>query len=88
MAGRTPPQPVDPGRLLARSTAVIGFWLVHIARDPARLAAAVTDILNLTADGSIRPVIGGTYPLDRAADAHRALLSRESVGKLVLDPQS
>jgi NADPH2:quinone reductase len=88
MAGRTPPQPVDPRVLLARSAAVIGFWLVHIAQRPARLADAVTGLLNLIADGSIRPVVGGTYPLDRAADAHRALLSRESVGKLVLDPQS
>jgi NADPH2:quinone reductase len=88
MAGRTPPSPVDPGRLMARSAAVIGFWLVHIAQRPAQLAAAVTDLLGLIADGSIRPVIGGTYSLDRAADAHRALLSRESVGKLVLEPQS
>jgi NADPH2:quinone reductase len=88
MAGRTPPSPVDPGRLMSRSTAVIGFWLVHIAQRPAQLAAAVIDLLGLIADGSIRPVIGGTYSLDQAADAHRALLSRESVGKLVLDPQA
>jgi NADPH2:quinone reductase len=88
MAGRTPPSPVDPGRLMSRSTAVIGFWLVHIAQRPAQLAAAVTDLLGLIADGSIRPVIGGTYSLDQAADAHRALLSRESVGKLVLEPQT
>jgi NADPH:quinone reductase-like Zn-dependent oxidoreductase len=32
--------------------------------------------------------VGDTYPLDRAADAHRALLDRTSVGKLVLDPQA
>jgi NADPH:quinone reductase-like Zn-dependent oxidoreductase len=31
-------------------------------------------------------VIGGEYPLERAADAHRALLDRSSVGKLVLRP--
>jgi NADPH2:quinone reductase len=33
-------------------------------------------------------VVGGTYPLAQAAEAHRALLSRGSVGKLVLDPQA
>jgi NADPH2:quinone reductase len=88
MAGRVPPTPVDPGRLMARSTAVIGFWLVHIAQRPALLGEAVTDLMGQIADGSIRPVIGATYSLDRAADAHRALLSRESVGKLVLDPQA
>jgi NADPH2:quinone reductase len=66
---------------------VIGFWLVHVVQRPALLAAAVTDLLTLIADASIRPVIGRTYALDEAAAAHRALLDRSSVGKLVLDPQ-
>jgi NADPH2:quinone reductase len=88
MAGRTPPTPVDPARLMARSTAVIGFWLVHVVQRPYLLAEAVTDLMQLIADGSIRPIVGETYPLERAADAHRALLDRSSVGKLVLDPQA
>ena len=87
MAGRVPPTPVEPGRLMGRSTAVIGFWLVHIAQRPQLLAAAVTDLLQLIAAGDLRPVVGATYPLAGAADAHRALLDRSSVGKLVLDPQ-
>ncbi|MDT4925766.1 MAG: NADPH:quinone reductase [Pseudonocardiales bacterium] len=87
MAGRTPPTPVDAERLMARSTAVIGFWLVHVVQRPYLLAEAVTDLIGLIADGSIRPVVGETYPLERAADAHRALLDRSSVGKLVLDPR-
>jgi len=87
MASRTPPTPVQPGVLMGRSQAVIGFWLVHVVQQPALFAAAVTDLLTLIGDGSLRPVIGGTYPLDRAADAHRALLDRSSVGKLVIDPR-
>jgi NADPH2:quinone reductase len=87
MAGRTPPTPVDPARLMARSTAVIGFWLAHVVQRPYLLAEAVTDLMHLIAEGSIRPVVGETYPLERAADAHRALLDRTSVGKLVLDPR-
>ncbi|MFN2561670.1 MAG: NADPH:quinone oxidoreductase family protein [Jatrophihabitans sp.] len=87
MAGRTPPTAVDPARLMSRSTAVIGFWLMHVVQRPYLLAEAVTDLMGLIADRSIRPVIGETYPLERAADAHRALLDRSSVGKLVLDPQ-
>lgn len=87
MAGRTPPTPVDPGRLMARSTAVIGFWLVHVVRQPELLARAVNDLLGMIAGGELRPVLGATYPLAAAADAHRALLGRGSVGKLVLDPR-
>jgi NADPH2:quinone reductase len=88
MAGRVPPTPVDPGRLMSHSTAVIGFWLVHVVQRPYLLAEAVTDLMGLIADQSIRPVVGETYPLERAAEAHRALLDRTSVGKLVLDPQA
>jgi NADPH:quinone reductase len=87
MAGRVPPSPVDPRALMARSQAVIGFWLIHIARRPDLLLDAVRDLLASIADGSIRPVIGNSYPLEAAADAHRALLDRTSVGKLVLTPQ-
>jgi NADPH2:quinone reductase len=88
MAGRTPPTPVDPGRLMGHSAAVIGFWLVHVVQRPYLLAEAVTDLMSLIADGALRPIVGETYPLDRAADAHRALLDRTSVGKLVIDPQA
>ena len=86
-AGRTAPSPIDAGRLMARSTAVIGFWLVHIAQRPELLARAVNDLMQLIATRQLRPVVGETYPLAAAADAHRALLDRSSVGKLVLDPQ-
>jgi len=58
-----------------------------VVQRPALLAMAVTDLMGMIADGSIRPVIGTTFPLERAADAHRALLDRSSVGKLVLDPR-
>jgi NADPH2:quinone reductase len=87
MAGRTPPSPIDAGALMSRSQAVIGFWLVHVMQRPGLLAEAVTDLLGLIAQGSVRPVVGTTYPLEGAVEAHRALLDRSSVGKLVIDPQ-
>lgn len=88
MAGRTPPSPIDAGALMGRSTAVIGFWLMHVAQRPGMLAEAVTDLMSLIAAGQIRPIVADTYPMAGVADAHRALLSRGSVGKLVLDPRS
>jgi NADPH2:quinone reductase len=88
LASRTPPTPVDPTNLMAHSTAVIGFWLAHCFRDPARwLDGPVTELLGMLADGRLRAVVGGTYALGDVADAHRALLARESTGKLVLDPR-
>jgi NADPH2:quinone reductase len=88
MAARTPPTPVDPRNLMAHSTAVIGFWLAHCFGDPARwLDGPVTELLAMVADGRLRAIVGGTYPLGDAAEAHRALLARRSTGKLVLDPR-
>ncbi|MDP9028350.1 MAG: NADPH:quinone oxidoreductase family protein [Actinomycetota bacterium] len=86
MAGRVPPHDIPPGTLMARSTAVIGFWLVHIAQRPALLAEAVTDLLGMLDRGELRAVIGEKYTLDTVADAHRSLLDRSSVGKLILVP--
>jgi NADPH2:quinone reductase len=73
---------------MGRSAGVIGFWLMHIVQRPELMAQAVNELLGLIESGDLRPVIGETYPLERAADAHRALLDRSSVGKLVLDPQA
>lgn len=40
--------------------------------------------LQQATEGRLRPAIGATYPLVRAADAHRALAARTTVGKSLL----
>jgi NADPH2:quinone reductase len=40
--------------------------------------------LERAAEGRLRPAISATYPLERAADAHRALAGRATVGKSLL----
>lgn len=84
MASRTPPTPVDPRRLMATSTTVSGFWLVHVAKDPG-LAPAMEELLSLVRAGRLVGVTGGRYPLDEAARAHIDLRARRTVGKLVLE---
>jgi len=37
-------------------------------------------------EGKLKMLIGKTYPLEQAAEAHRFMQSRQSVGKLVLIP--
>jgi NADPH2:quinone reductase len=86
MASRTPPTPVDPARLMARSQSVVGFWLVDFLRRPGMLAGPLAELFELTAADELRPVVGGQYGLSEAATAHRALRSRSTVGKLLLDP--
>jgi len=88
MASRQAPSKVDLGQLMSRSRGVIGFWLAHAMTDPARLLAGpMHELLELTAAGKLRPIVGGTYGLSEAAQAHRDLRERRTVGKLLLDPR-
>ena len=87
MASREAPSLIDPRQLMGRSRGVIGFWLAHCMVDPARyLAAPMRELLALTAAGDLQPVVGGTYGLSDAVQAHVDLRARRTVGKLVLDP--
>ena len=84
-ASRTAPSPINPGMLLVKSRAVIGFWLVHALRRKGGLVPAMAELTSLVRVGRLNPVLGGTYPLADVARAHEDLLARRSVGKLVLD---
>ncbi|GAB7042163.1 MULTISPECIES: NADPH:quinone oxidoreductase family protein [Catenuloplanes] len=87
MAGRTPPTPVVPAALMRAGRSVTGFWLIHVVRRrPDLYAKAIGELLGALADGSLRALSGGEYPLEHAADAHRALLARTTAGKLILRP--
>jgi NADPH2:quinone reductase len=86
MASRTPPTPIEAGALMARSRAVIGFWMAHCARRPELLDVPITELLEQVRAGALRTVEGGSYPLAEARRAHEDIRSRRTVGKLVLTP--
>lgn len=86
-ASREQPEPVDPAKLMRRSAAVIGFWLVHCMRRPDMLREPMAELLDMVAAGTLRPIVGGHYRLDDARLAHEDLRARRTVGKLVLDVQ-
>jgi NADPH2:quinone reductase len=86
MAGREPAPPVDPARLMHGSKSVIGFWLDDVFRRPQLMRSGWKKLTAAVADGSVRPVIGATYPLADVPKAHEDLRGRGTVGKLVLRP--
>ncbi|MGY1669937.1 quinone oxidoreductase family protein [Geodermatophilus sp. SYSU D00710] len=86
MAGRRPPRPVQAPALMGTSRAVVGFWLAHCFGRPAMLDEAMGEMLPLVADGALKPVGGGRFPLTAVREAHQDLLARRTTGKLVLDP--
>ena len=86
MASRTPPTPVHPGALMHGSRTISGFWLSNCFGKREMMNDVVAELFSLIEKGEVKPVIGGTYSLDQAVDAHRAMLARETTGKIVLKP--
>ena len=85
-AGREGAPEVNPGKLMATSTAVIGFWLMHLLRSPERLTEAMEDMFAAVEAGELEAIVGGTYPLEDAKRAHEDIRARTTTGKLVLTP--
>jgi putative PIG3 family NAD(P)H quinone oxidoreductase len=77
---------IDLARLMLMRQTVTGSTLrSRSADEKARLAAAVeAAVWPWIADRRLRPVIDRTYPLARAAEAHRRLEGGRHVGKVVL----
>jgi NADPH:quinone reductase len=48
--------------------------------------AARLELVQAVADGTLRVVVAGTYPLAEVADVHRAIMGRHRPGKLILLP--
>ena len=86
MASRKAPKAIHPGALMPKSQSVIGFWLVNAFADKELMAEVFMDLFGMIITGKLKPVIRSTYPLSKASDAHRDMLARKTVGKIVLDP--
>jgi NADPH:quinone reductase len=80
-------QDVSPALLVGRNVAVRGFYLGRLMRhDPGLVRAAAEEVLELWRGGAVRPIVGATFPLEQAAEAHRSIDERTHVGKVVLVP--
>lgn len=84
MGGRT--GELDLGKLLSKRAAVIATSLrARPAAEKAAIVAAVREhVWPLIEDGAVRPIVQGTHPLERAADAHRELEASGHIGKILL----
>ena len=77
---------IRTGRLLKNSWTVSGFWMNHVLGRPDLVSESLGRVFELAASGHLRTVIGGTWPLAEAAGALEGIASRETVGKLLIDP--
>ena len=87
MASRTAPENIPPGMLMPKSQSIIGFWLVNALAKRELMQEVFMDLFTMIISGKLKPVVGATYPLSEAQQAHRDMLARKTVGKIVLDPK-
>jgi len=71
--------------LIFKNQSLTGFALVPLLT-PESMRSALAELFKLALRGELRVNLGGTFALDRADDAHRALEQRRTTGKLVLIP--
>jgi len=77
---------VRVNRLLLGNTEVIGAgWGAYVMSKPEVCAEIGAALDVLIRSGSVRPIVGATIPLERAADALRLIDERGATGKVVLE---
>jgi NADPH2:quinone reductase len=53
--------------------------------DKAAMVAAIeAKVMPLIRDGRVKPLMDSSFPLEKAADAHRRMETSEHIGKIVL----
>ena len=77
---------LETGRLMRKSRAVVGFWLMHCLGRRDMMEEPLADLFGRAARGELVPQMGETYALSDVRRAHEDLQGRRTAGKLLLDP--
>jgi NADPH:quinone reductase len=79
--------PIDPRELLFRKSLYLTrTGLDHYIADRRELRARADELFGWVAEGRLKQKIFRSYRLEEAADAHRAIESRGTTGKLLVIP--
>jgi NADPH:quinone reductase-like Zn-dependent oxidoreductase len=78
------PTPLPLLEILVKSQTIRGYTLMEVTTDPTRLERGKRFINEGLADGSLKPIIAKTFPLDQIVEAHRYLESNQQFGKIVV----
>lgn len=70
---------------LLKGFSIVGvFWGSFVAREAARNAENLRTLVAWLADGTIKPLVSASYPLEEVARALNDILQRRVMGKVVL----
>lgn len=71
---------------MSQSKAVIGLNMLTLWDDRGTLSPWMEPLSEMMDDGTIEPVVAGSFDFEHAGDAHAMLTERRNVGKVVLTP--
>jgi NADPH:quinone reductase-like Zn-dependent oxidoreductase len=80
----TEPTPLPLFDVLGKWLTIRGYVMMEITSNPKRLERAKTFINEGLAEGSLKPIIARTLPLEQIVEAHRYLESNQQIGKIVV----
>jgi synaptic vesicle membrane protein VAT-1 len=79
---------LTPIQLMNANRTVSGVNIGHLWDRLDLLRGELEELIALWAAGTIDPVIDSSYPFAEAAAAHRRMLERQNIGKIVLIPDN
>jgi NADPH:quinone reductase-like Zn-dependent oxidoreductase len=74
----------NPIKLASESKAVIGLNMLKLWDDKGSFDDYLEPLSEWLSAGKLRPVVSEAFPLERGPDAHRFMMERKNVGKVVL----
>jgi NADPH:quinone reductase-like Zn-dependent oxidoreductase len=80
----TEPTPLPLFDVLGKWLTIRGYVMMEVTSDPDILDLAKTFVNEGLADGSLKPIIARTLPLEQIVEAHRYLESNQQIGKVVV----
>ncbi|XP_049614390.1 synaptic vesicle membrane protein VAT-1 homolog isoform X2 [Syngnathus scovelli] len=72
-------------KLMQTNKAVCGFHLSYL--DDENISACMTSLLQLYAEGKLKPIIDSRFHFEEVTDAMRRMHERQNVGKVILLPE-
>ena len=75
-----------PLGLMDDNRGVHGVNVGHLWEEIAKLRRMLDEIVELTGQGKLQPVVDRTFPFDAASEAHAYIQERRNFGKVLLTP--
>jgi len=71
-------------QLMYKNQSVVGYWLTAWMSRPDKTAEAAKALMQYLASDKLRIIVGHTFPLEKAVEAHKTIAERKTTGKVVL----